>query len=244
MNSQIGSIHNRIFSVTIGLGVLTILLALPSVLFAQQSQPVFPPNSTPFGMTYGDWAAAWFQYAFSIPASNNPLPDTTGENCNVGQSSGPVFFLAESCMIPGGQVTRSCTLPAGKALFVPIAVVECSTADSPPFQVNNGQAARTCAASVADGIDVGTLHLTIDGKKVPDLRRFRAQSPFYDFVLPAQDNILGLTGVTLGASGADGYWVMLSPLPRGAHVLHFGGDYVTGPMAGLKLDVTYNLNIE
>jgi hypothetical protein len=244
MKSQCDGSHNRLLGVIAGLGILMILLTLPTALFAQQGPAVFPSDSTPFGMTYGDWATAWFQYAFSIPASENPLLDTTGVDCGVGQSSDPVFFLAESCMIAGGKVTRSCTVPAGKALLAPITVVECSTVDPPPFQVNDGQEARTCAANVANGIGLNTLHLSIDGVKIPGLQHYRAQSPFYTFVMPAEDNIFGLNGVTSGVSGADGYWVMLKPLSPGSHVLHFGGDYASGPMAGLNIDVMYNLTVE
>ena len=30
---------------------------------------VFPPSSTPFGMFYGEWAAEWWQWNFTIPGN-------------------------------------------------------------------------------------------------------------------------------------------------------------------------------
>ena len=43
----------------------------------------------------------------SIPTANNPLTDTTGEDCMVGQR-GPVWFLAGT--FGGGPTTRSCSI--------------------------------------------------------------------------------------------------------------------------------------
>src|SRR5882757_5084559 len=39
---------------------------------------VLPPQSHPYGKSYGEWAAKWVQWALSIPADRNPLTDTTG----------------------------------------------------------------------------------------------------------------------------------------------------------------------
>ena len=60
----------------------------------------------------------WWQWALSIPVSENPLVDQTGSDCNVGQR-GRVWFLAGNLT---GQpaVTRKCSLPEDKSLFFPI----------------------------------------------------------------------------------------------------------------------------
>src|SRR5262245_8830247 len=47
---------------------------------------VLPTHSQPYGKSYGDWAVAWWQWALSIPEAQNPVTDTTGEFCHVGQS--------------------------------------------------------------------------------------------------------------------------------------------------------------
>ena len=53
----------------------------------------------------------------AIPAEQNPILDTTGEFAAVGQS-GQVWFLAGS--FGSDPVSRTVTVPSGKALFVPI----------------------------------------------------------------------------------------------------------------------------
>jgi hypothetical protein len=82
---------NSLAKIGLAIGILIACLGLPTILFAQQGDAnsrIYPFDSQPFGMTYGDWNAAWIQYGLSIPASINPTLDTTGANCNVAQSGG------------------------------------------------------------------------------------------------------------------------------------------------------------
>ena len=102
-----------------------ILLWAPSTMVAQgNSNPqVLPPESDPFGLTYGEWAGSFWRWAFSLPATHNPGFGTT--DCSAGQS-GPVWFLGGAfCGSVGTTVfpcvthtVRSCQIPAGKALLV------------------------------------------------------------------------------------------------------------------------------
>ncbi|PYJ19840.1 MAG: hypothetical protein DME99_11560, partial [Verrucomicrobia bacterium] len=78
---------------------------------------VIPPHGRPYGLSYGEWGAQWWRWAYSFPAAQFP-PLQAGEvDCSLGQS-GSVWFLAGTA--GQGPVTRSCTIPAGKALFFPI----------------------------------------------------------------------------------------------------------------------------
>src|SRR5919108_6168640 len=86
---------------------------------ALSSSPViFPPDSQPYGLTYGEWTAKWWQWAHSIPAANNPMLDQTGKDCAQAQNqTGPVWFLAGT---GAGSAERTCTIPGGKAILLPI----------------------------------------------------------------------------------------------------------------------------
>jgi hypothetical protein len=63
-------------------------------------------------------SAEWWQWAFAIPSSVNPLQDASGEHCMVGQR-GNVWFLAGTIL--GTQATRTCAVPQLAELFFPIA---------------------------------------------------------------------------------------------------------------------------
>jgi hypothetical protein len=190
-------------------------------------------------MTYGDWSAAWWQYVLAFPNSTNPYSDLTGVSCSLGQSASPVFFLVGAPQ----PVTRTCTVPAGKALFFPIVNAECSTVEAPPFNGTNGQELRTCVALFENAVITDSLHVTIDHRKIHDLDTFRVQSPLFGFATPANDNFLGVPGATSGSSVSDGYWVMLKPLSPGHHMLHFEAAYSPSfPFCpGCTQNVTYNL---
>ena len=92
---------------------------LPASAQGNPNPQVAPINSQQYGMTYGQWNARWWQWSFSVPASKNPALATNGAlDCSVGQS-GNVWFLAGQ-FLSAGTFTRSCTIPAGKALFIPL----------------------------------------------------------------------------------------------------------------------------
>src|SRR5689334_16547926 len=83
---------------------------------------VLPVQSRPYGLTYSEWSARWWQWAFSLSIDHSPLFGKA--DCGTGQS-GPVWFLPGATV--GGPTPRqNCTVPPGKALFVSIINAECS----------------------------------------------------------------------------------------------------------------------
>src|SRR5262245_16638557 len=222
--------RSRFQSISIAIVCSTLGLAGPATLaVAANSNPtVFPPGSNPYGASYGEWSARWWQWAFSIPVAIHPLFDNGP--CDVNQA-GPVFFIGGS--FTGLPATRSCTVPAGEALFFPVVNAECSNVEPPPFFGADEAAMRACARSFIDGVNV--LNVTIDGRSVDDIRSsYRADSPLYSFSAPA-GGLFGPDPVT-GMSVSDGYWIFLAPLSAGTHSIH-----LEAPEFGQ--DVTYNLTV-
>ena len=79
--------------------VVAIVFLLPLTVFHNQfatadsiNPGVFALDSKPYGSTYGQWAANWWNWITSIPEENNPVGDETGEKCTIGQK-GPVWFF-------------------------------------------------------------------------------------------------------------------------------------------------------
>jgi hypothetical protein len=165
--------------------------------------------------------AAWWQTFLSI--SGDPL-----SRCDLGRDH--VVYLAGTT---GGTATRSCTIPAGNSILVPLINNECSTAEG------NGKTPadlRACAEGVAN--DFTGLSLTVDGVPIPDLLNFRVQSAPFAFNAAA-GNVFGVpAGGSL--SVADGYWALIGPLSPGAHTVSFGGSYPPGPFTTSAI---YNLTV-
>ena len=86
------------------IGAIGLILALGTQGFAQdQGNLAISRDSVAFGRTYSEWAAAWWQWALSIPVSVHPLFDHG--DCKTGQS-GPVYFLGGS--FNSASASRSC----------------------------------------------------------------------------------------------------------------------------------------
>jgi hypothetical protein len=198
-------------------------------------------NDNAYGNTYGEWSAAWWQWALSIPAANSPISDSTGANCTQ-QQSGPVFYLAGTA---GGSVTRSCTVPAGKSLFFPIlnSLWGASVGDCDPTNPGVPCNLATLRKSAADAMDPVTLQAVIDGKPVKDLDQQRVQSPALTITYPA-DNGAGVGAGSYALNVSDGYWVLLAPLSIGKHSIYFKGIFTGGPFQGFVVEVTYNLTVQ
>jgi hypothetical protein len=113
-------------------GIAAAALTLPAIAagtggpgegLAPPTFVVVPPTQTWAGKSYADLAGEWWRWAAQIPASLNPVADRTGFLCRIGQS-GSFFFLAQSG--GGPAVRRTCTVPAGRAVFFPVITLRCS----------------------------------------------------------------------------------------------------------------------
>jgi hypothetical protein len=223
--------------------VIAIISSLSGIPFihAQQasgggSPRVFPPDSRPYGLTYGEWTAKWWEWAFSMPEADNPSIDNTGENCAINQT-GPVWFLAGTF---GGAVTRECTIPSDKGILVPLINVACDSATEPSLDTE--AELRSCAK--ADQDTVIAKEIAIDGVNIDNLESYRFQSSLFNLTFP-ENNIAGVAAQTAKAV-SDGYWILLEPLSPGSHEIHFKaalGDPTAIGITNFALDVRYLLTI-
>jgi hypothetical protein len=198
---------------------------------------VMPTSSNAFGRSCGEWAARWWQWDLSIPEDVNPCTDETGEDALRGQS-GHVWFL---CGISGaeGTATRTVTVPAGTALFFPIftyAWVNTPEFGDPEWSPEQEAAVRELAAEIVEGAESVTAE--VDGRPVADLRAYRCQNDEPFMVDMPDGNLFGVPAGTYGPSVTDGYFLMLAPLSRGRHTIHF-----RSVADGKVQDVTYHLTV-
>jgi hypothetical protein len=192
--------------------------------------PVFPPNSAPHGQSYGKWTANWWQQVIAIPADENPLFENGPVNCNLGK--GKVVFLVGTF---GGTAERSCTVPPGTALLLPLINSGCTEFTD---GLEDDAALRACAKQIADTFKVDGLKASVDGKPVTGLEQFRFASPLFTIDAPA-GSILGNTEDLATKAVVDGYYVMLTPLTPGVHTVTFGG---TGE--GFSTETTYHITVK
>jgi hypothetical protein len=185
---------------------------------------IIDPDEIVFDRSQVEWAESYLQWIAAFARGSSPSSDTTGAQCGAKQG-GEVWFLASS---DGTQaVVRDCAIPAGKTLFVPlVSTTERSNSGEP----NCGAMARQAAGALAH---VSRLSMTIDGHPVGGLQTHR-QPTGECFALDVRQASRSATR----AAAADGYYVMLQPLPPGPHTI-----VVEARIDSTTLSTTYRLDV-
>jgi hypothetical protein len=179
---------------------------------------VVPPWLRYQGRSLADWQRAFFEWTSLIPADGpQPHPGLTqGDvDCSYAQR-GHVWFLEL------GGVERRCSVPFGKALYVPVNFWAClPEADLIPFP--------QCEAEGDGFLAAATFTLTLDGRRI-DLPAWRTETGRFRLELTDQNVWEAFFGFDdLGRStrfSADGVGALVLLLP-GRHTL----------VAGLAVDV-------
>lgn len=215
---------------------------------------VIPPAKLPFGASYEEWAAAYWQWALEIPAEKNPIMDGACER----NQSGSVFFLAGTL---GGSHQRSCTIPSDKGIFVPIFdTLARSCPEMADFEkvcpsLSSEAGIRSSAENTIDTANA-LLHVTLDGQTISVGDPFRVQSDLFSdsspdnandrlFATcsgPIESNICKVTEGNHRLVVTDGYFIMLHGLSEGLHQLHIAAN-VSPDSTEPPFELTYDLLI-
>jgi hypothetical protein len=221
------------------LALLAAVLALMASVVpasAGVKNPIVQPEKRYAGLTYGEWSAKWWQYAVGVTDPN--------ADCTVNQS-GPVWFLAGAASSDGQLVHLSCSVPAGKAIFVPVINSEWSTNED----MGCGNTYQTLLACAAAPMDLVTQRsFSIDGVPVDlgpnpqNQSAFRVQSPPPPFTINA---IVGNSFVPAGTgtSVADGFYVLVRPLTPGSHRLLFSGTITFADGSTFVINTDYRVTV-
>jgi hypothetical protein len=196
---------------------------------------VFSIDSEPFGLTYGEWSARWWQWLFSIPSSDDPSDDKTGDKCAVNQGDDHVWFLSGHS---SGLHETFCKVPLGKAILTPILTGFCDYHHD--SEAKTESELRACAFS---GIRGASMQLFINGMEIKNIESYRVQSPLFDLSAPP-DNFFGLEPINSTQAAGDGYYVMIEPLPAGQHAIQIKSSIVGDPVSSFATDGTYNLEVK
>ncbi len=186
-------------------------------------------------------SAQWVQWALSIPTPLNPQLDNTGENCMVGQR-GSIWFLAG--VFFGGTATRTCSVPADKVLFFPVAnQFNFNTPNVCGQGPENLTVADMRAANAAFVEGVTSKHVKLDGQPVATAR---SQSIVFEVALP-ENNVFDAPCAPLNVPAGiyspavdDGFYARVGPLQPGPHTV---GISARNPKQGFVEEITYNLTV-
>ena len=65
----------------------------------------------------------------------------------------------------------------------------------------------------------GILEVTIDGRRVQNVKQYRARSPSEFCLTYPMNSLLGLPAGVYCPQVTDGYWLLLEPLSAGVHTI-------------------------
>ena len=220
--------------------VATVLSLGLAFLMIVSAAPARAGSATPqvYGQTIGNWGHAWWQWALNFPTANNPILQDGNVDCSAGQS-GHVWYLVGTF---GGSAERTCSIKQGKAIFFPLFNGIHWTPLNPavPEDCTDEPDCRAGVGALIDTIESWTC-MVDETPCVWSYQVVRTQSDARRFNIPVgsiADTDFGYDPGRRMISIADGYWVMLDPLPRGPHTIHF-----TSNAPGFSLDVTYHLTV-
>ena len=220
--------------------------------FSTADKLVIPPSDMPYDASYEEWAAAYWQWAMAIPAEKNPFLDGPCEQ----DQSGKVFFLAGNM---GGGHQRSCTVPRGKGIFIPVFT---SVARICPEVANNSKECQNFASENGIRVEAETtidsanpvLRLVIDGQVVHGLDQYRVQSALFSDTSPENQeerlfqtcsgpieaNLCQMAESQTRSAVTDGYFVMLRQLSDGPHEIEIAANVAPGSTVP-PFEVTYHI---
>lgn len=184
----------------------------PPATSSAADQLLLPPDARVGRETFGELTARWWQWAERMPLP--PYLDPDGRLCDYDQD-GPVWFLAgtDGTFNP----TRRCVIPTGRHILVP--VINMRYSNTPP---RSGKPLDLPCKVLQEGAAVnndrlGSAIVLIDGARVSDVARYRVRS---DGCFPLEEG-----DETSPRTAADGYWLLIKPLPPGRHTLSIGANY-------------------
>ncbi|MFP3565469.1 hypothetical protein [Paraburkholderia sp. SIMBA_030] len=201
---------------------------------------VVPRHARFDGKTYRQWVVSFWQWVNMIgngPFFPNPLinctrPISAGQSGNVWYWATPSSYF-HALSVPNTPQTcdqSAYVIPAGTSLLLGTLDTFSSTLLPPgTYTPTTAGGERVIADRFADRIQ--DLFVTIDNVRVTNITAYRVATDQFTFtaalrwVFGEPEHIYGT-----GTAVADGYYLLLKPLPTGSHTIHYGGrfHYLTG----------------
>lgn len=200
---------------------------------------IVPLNAHFRGKTYGQWEASFWQWALALPVAPLPHPFDDCQNRPISaRQTGNVWYWSAPDRAPLTCDQSRTVIPAGTAIFLSMLDVEASSLDAPPFFATSARDQQQTATAFAG--DISDLFCSIDGVTVHDITAYRTATGQFSISTPTPwvFNHAGGTGTAV----ADGYFLMLKPLPPGPHTIHYGGTFHI-PDEDLPKDVTLLITV-
>jgi hypothetical protein len=233
-------------------GLTLAALLLSGLAASAAPDQVLPPSSLPYGLSYQEWAAKWWQFFYG--QSTNNMQSLGSPGICEGPASHVMFLNGAPAST---TKTNHATIFADTPLFLAVLAFTADNTACPITDFTTNSADVLAAEAVSGwNADASLTTCTIDGVAVTGLENptntiYNVVSTPFSYTTAEKDNIVAVSegepcltgGLTIYPAVADGVYLMLAPLAPGRHSIHFVG--VAGPLDSpfLKLDITYDITV-
>ena len=221
-----------------------------SVIFCSESckkdknepeSKVFLPTEQPYGKSQTEWSIAWLKSFVGFDCDNNPW---LSADKALFYETGSVYFLA-GLNTEGASV--NITVPEGKAIFFPLTnYINDFPCPDPLFVPAAGQSLKDF---LTEGIisfknGVSGLAVEVDGVAISDPASYWFLTDLFEFTgNPDLATVCQFDACITGtpqSAVAGGYYMMLKPLSKGAHIVH----YHSVTWGNFVQDGTFNITVQ
>jgi hypothetical protein len=213
---------------------ITNVLAIESI-----EDYVFEPGSEPYGRTYGEWEAKHWELHVNLPPDQSPAsPTYKPTECLLLKDDNMTFLSDFYSEIE--YRNYNCEI-SQTPIAIPALTEGCSYGE---FENPNDKIIEDCIYSHNP---YAVVKVTIDGKEIPDIDKFRITSDWFLLNVTQKDN---LYDVKLGSHKAKINAIMpiIKPLPPGQHEIRTEvfQDVPSIIMSDIPLHrvITYNLTVK
>jgi hypothetical protein len=214
---------------------------------------ILPPSSLPYGYSYEEWSAKWWEWSLGQPTNHLELVGEPGI-CS-GPASRVRFLNGVYLPVTGGVTSKTnhVTIDGDTPLFFTILSIWDDNSGC-PFTSNSVEELMSTAAG--EWSAVTKTSCTIDGGAVaglenPATTEFLVQSPAFSYTTSKKDNVLeGFFGLpciqgdtTIYPAVAEGVYLMVAPLKPGKHIIHLAGVVAPGGTPLIDEEITFDIEV-
>ncbi|HMG38490.1 MAG TPA: hypothetical protein VK566_04870 [Nitrososphaeraceae archaeon] len=214
----------------------------------------YSKDEHPFGISYSDWVAKFWNWDFSIPidSQTNTLAGLKDNGCLIRKDNSMVMLVDTAA---GGIWKQKCTISRTEGILIPIWTGECDQAlkgfDSYSFK-QLSECARAYDLGIVKGqvkVDdtpVATLD-AIDYKTNVMNNVTEVYTKQFNAIVPKESHLISERYGTFPAA-AHGWFVFLKPLQPGNHVVYYQNSVEATTLSGAgnmnSGQFTYYLNVK
>jgi hypothetical protein len=214
----------------------------------------YSKGESPFGISYGDWVAKYWNWDLSIPLDlkTNNLLGLNENGCMVHRENSMVM-LADSAA--GGIWNQKCTISHNAGILIPIWTGECDQGTK-AFETYSFKQLSDCAR----GFDLGKIKGQVKVDNIPvatlDVLDYKTNimnnvtevyTKQFNATIPINSHFTAEQYGTFPAA-AHGWFVFLKPLPPGTHTVYYQNSVEPTTLSGAgnvnSAQFTYYFKVE